>query len=291
VGAAAIAGVVAGAIALPHILPLQRVAPVTASGIWLLALALRALVAVGAAVFVFVFLPQTSLFEAVARWCLHNLAPLLTEEFGLSGHSVADAAVVLPSLVLSGSALWVLFGMLRAGVALRLYLQRRSRGYGPLGSTVVEDSEVVVAATGLGRARLVVSQVALGTLDGDELAAGLAHELGHLRRRHRTIVWLGALFRSLGRLLPGTAAAERALIFSLERDADEYAVHETRDPLALASAICKAARGRAPALSAALAGRGGVSLRLEYLLSGGRRRGGRALERSMRLLALLMGLV
>lgn len=181
--------------------------------------------------------------------------------------------------------------MLRASVALRLYLQRRSRGYGPLGSTVVEDPEVVVAATGLGPGRLVVSQGALGTLDREELAAGLAHELGHLRRRHRTVLWLAALFRSLGRLLPGTAAAERALIFSLERDADEYAVRETRDPLALASAICKAARGGAPALSAPLAGRGGVSLRLEYLLSGGARRGGSTLERSMGLLALLMALV
>lgn len=67
VNSAVVAVAVAGAVGLPHILPLQRVAPVTASAVWLLALALRALVAVGAAVFLFLFLPQTSLFEAVAR--------------------------------------------------------------------------------------------------------------------------------------------------------------------------------------------------------------------------------
>jgi hypothetical protein len=53
----------------------------------------------------------------------------------------------------------------------------------------------------------------------------------------------------------------------LERDADEYAVARTRDPLALASAICKAASAQARGL-VALAGRGHARLRVGYLTDG-----------------------
>src|SRR5581483_10133298 len=58
------------------------------------------------------------------------------------------------------------------------------------------------------------------------------------------------------------------LDFHLERDADAYALRRTNDPLALASAICKAAQvpGHGPAL-AGLAGRG-TSERLRLLISG-----------------------
>ena len=41
--------------------------------------------------------------------------------------------------------------------------------------------------------------------------------------------------------MPGTKDALQRLQFCLERDADEYAVDRTRNPIALASAICKAA--------------------------------------------------
>lgn len=276
-------------VVMPHVLPLQRVAPASAAVVWLLALGLRAILALGAAVFLFVYLPNAGLLHVATHWCFHALLPFLTEALGMRGHSVVDLASLLPGLALAASAFWVAFGLARAGLALRVFLRRRARGRGPLGSTIVEEDAVIVAVTGIGRGEIVVSRAALETLDGDELAASVAHERGHLRRRHRPILVAGRVLAALGRPIPGTRAAERALSFSLERDADEYAVRETRDPLALASALCKAA-GAKPALPSlvALHGRGGLPLRLEYLMAGGEQRSAAALERSARLLAGLL---
>lgn len=281
--------VVVAAIAAPHLLPLHAVAPRTASVVWLLALALRAFVGIGIAIFVGAYLPQTEVFALVARWCWHAIVPVLTTHLGVSGHALADTAVILPSLALAGSVLWVLFCLGRAGLAVHLHLRTRSRGRGPLGSTIVEDSGVLVAVTSVGRARLLVSEAALSQLDDAELAASLAHEAGHVRRRHRPLLFVGSVLAALARLCPGTATAERALAFHLERDADEYAVHATRDPLALASAICKAAAGPVAARLLALGGGGSVCERLEYLVGeGAARRTGALLERSIKVLAVAM---
>ncbi|SEH16273.1 M56 family metallopeptidase [Thermoleophilum album] len=285
----AAAAVLAGALSLPHILPLRIVAPTTAATIWFAALALRALTAIGLAAFVLLYVPQTGAFRAVAERCWHAILPLLTDHLGPSAHPLADAAVILPAMVLATSAVWVACGLIRAAVAVDLHIRRRARARGPLGSTVVEDNDVVVAVAGIGRGRIVVSDTALGVLDAEELEASVTHELGHIKRRHRPLLVLGSLLAAIGRWLPGTAAAERELAFSLERDADEFAVSRTANPLALASAICKAAQARgASAIVPALGGRGPVGQRLDDLLAGGRRRGGRGLERAARALALLM---
>jgi len=82
---------------------------------------------------------------------------------------------------------------------------------------------------------------------------------------------------AIARVLPGTEAARGELHFHLERDADEYAVSRTSDPLALASAICKAA-ATAPRGLIALRGRGHARLRLGYLVDDEPRRAGRSLE-------------
>jgi hypothetical protein len=280
---------VAALIILPHLLPLHAVPPARASLIWLLALALRALVAMGAVIFAFVYLPQTALFEALMRLCWHAVLPLVSAHLGLSGHPFADAALLLPGLALSASVVWVLFGIGRAWLAMRFDLRRHSLGEGPLGSTVIEDDEVLIAVSRFGRARVMVSRAALRQLDPDELAAGLAHEVGHIRRRHRPLLLIASVLGAVGKLLPGTAVAEREMVFSIERDADEYAIRQTRDPLALASAICKTAGSRYPAAVAGLSG-GGVALRLEYLLYGPGR-GGVKLDRVTRGLVAVMALV
>lgn len=286
---AAVAFALSATVVLPHLLPLRAVAPSTAAAIWVSALALRALTGVGSAVFVLLYVPQTGVFRAVAEWCWHAVVPLLTDHLGPSAHPLADAAVILPAMVLVGSALWVSFGLTRAAIRLHLHVRRAGRGSGPLGSTVLDDADVVVAVAGIGRGRVVVSEAALGVLDPEELEASVTHELGHIKRRHRPLLVLGSVLAALGRWLPGTAAAERELAFSLERDADEFAVSRTRNPLALASAICKATHARsASAAVPALGGRGSVAQRLDDLLAGGRRRSGRRLERSARVLALVM---
>jgi hypothetical protein len=96
---------------------------------------------------------------------------------------------------------------------------------------------------------------------------------------------------TLARLTPGGRAAHRGLLLSLERDADEYAVTRTGDPLALASAICKVARGSrrvSPGLAFGLDGSGGTPARLDGLLAGGRRRGSASLERAVLAAAVLL---
>ena len=101
---------------------------------------------------------------------------------------------------------------------------------GPLGSIVIADHAVVVGVTALGRKRILVSESALGAFDAGEIQASLTHEMGHIQRRHRPMLLLASILSAMGRLLPGTRAAERGLRFSLERDADEFAVAKTRDP-------------------------------------------------------------
>ena len=278
--------VLTAAIATPHLLPLQRVTPIWAATTWLATLALRALLAVVAALFVFVHLPQTGLFEVLTHLCLHQVLPVLGTELGVSEHPVAHAAELLPAAVLVSSLIWLVFALTRSRIALARLL-RRAIGEGPGGSTVVRDPGLLVAATRLGRRRIVVSDAALRAMDAQELEASLAHENGHLMRRHRPILLAGSVLAAVARLLPGTDAARRELHFHLERDADEYAVACTRDPLALASAICKAAT-TAPRGLIALRGRSHARLRLGYLVDDKPRRAGRAVEFATRAFAGLL---
>jgi hypothetical protein len=119
---------------------------------------------------------------------------------------------------------------------------------------------VVVAAAGFRSPRVVVSAGALLRLDDEELNAGLEHEWGHVVRRHRFVSLLGRACQGLSRFLPGGRRALRELDLHLERDADDYAVRRTGDPLALASAICKAAAPPARLRGPALANLAGVGL-------------------------------
>jgi Peptidase family M48 len=274
------------AIVLPHLLPLHKVNPLSAAVVWLAVLALRALVAIAAAIFIVVYMPQTGVYDAVAQWCWHEALPIIAIHTGLSGHPVVHAAILLPGLALAASVVWLLFGLVRAWLGLRARL-RRTLGVGPLGSTVIEDEHLVVGVTQLGRGRIVVSNRALEMMDPEELEASLSHELGHIHRRHRPLLLLASLLAALGRLLPGTAVAERELRFSLERDADEYAVRRTSDPVALASAICKAATAESPVGATGLEGGGRVVARLDWL-AGYEPRPGRRLQRGSYLLALVL---
>lgn len=272
------------AIITPHLLPLHRVGPLLAASVWLTSLCLRALVAIGGAMFVLLYLPQTGVYDAIAHWCWHEALPLVATHLGLSGHPLVHAAIVLPGLALAASLLWALFGFARAWLAIRQKV-RRAVGQGPHGSTIIEGSEIVVGVTGLGRSRILISDGALGAMDAEELEASVSHELGHIRRRHRPVLFAASVLSALGRMLPGTRAAGSELRFSLERDADQYAVRRTSDPLALASAICKAATGPRLAGAAALGGNGRVGLRLDYLEGVGTP-APPGLERAIRALAL-----
>lgn len=126
----------------------------------------------------------------------------------------------------------------------------------------------------------MVSAGALARLDDAELAAAIAHERAHIRRRHRYVALYAELCRVLGRPLPGTTHAVRELRFHLERDADRCAVRGRADRLALASAICKAATVPTRSAGIATLGGDGTVARVHELLDGdaaSRARGLRAL--------------
>ncbi len=237
----AIAAAVALGITLPHLWSMERVAPPVAVSAWVAALGLRAVTGVLALILVVFYLPATQLFGLLTHWCWHAVIPFLATHVGFSGHSLGDAAALLPAIALAASALSVAWAVLRAARGVRQLLRKRALGGGPRGSVIVGGPDVVIAAAGLRRPTVIISAGALTQLDDAELAASLDHEIGHIARGHRLLLLFGEACRALGRFLPGTRTAVAELAFHLERDADAYVVARQHDPLALASAICKAA--------------------------------------------------
>lgn len=261
---------VACLLALPHFLPQSRLAASGAILLWSSVLMLRAVLAVSLVIVIVFFVPATQLFSLLTHWCFHAVIPFFATHLGFDGHSLGDAAILVPALVTVVSFLSVGFGAWRGARTVRHWLQRSSLGPGPERSVIVGGSDVVVAAAGIRAPRVVVSAGALLSLDDAELRAGLQHEWGHVLHRHRFISLLGHGSRAVSRFLPGGAAALAALQLHLERDADDYAVRQTGDPLALASAICKAAGAEPRAGGLAFAGlaSSGVPERLRQLAQG-----------------------
>lgn len=255
-------------IAAPHRMALDSAPPRVAASIWSLALCLRVLAVLYAAVFVVLMVTSTGAFQMVTHWCWHTAVPLMTRHVGLSGHSLGDAALMLPLIGVSVSVVSVTVGLVRAARAVSCWIGQTSIGPGPQQSVIVGEHDVVVATAGMRQPRVIVSAGALTAFDDEELAASLAHEHGHIVRRHRFVLIFAEMCRAIARFLPGTRAAMRELNFHLERDADRFAVDRQHDPSALASAICKAAVCR-PAdgiALMALGGDGGVTRRVRELL-------------------------
>ncbi len=264
---AALAIAALAALALPHVVDLRRTSPMIAVCLWSVALGLRAVAALSLVLFLVLLVPATRAFDVVTGWCWHTVVPLLTTHIGLEGHLLGGAIATLPAVLLAVSASSVALGLIRAGRRVRRLVSRAAIGSGPEGAIIVGGDSVVMAVAGFARPQLVVSAGALIHLDDAELAAGLAHERGHIVHSHRWILVYAELCRGLARFMPGTNAAKRHLAFHLERDADAWAVRR-HDPLALAGAICKAAvscAAPAPAY-ALLAGTSDVTGRLDELL-------------------------
>jgi len=261
--------IVIATIAVPHALALDKAAPGLAAGIWMGALALRALAAVFFAVFVLLVLPTTQVFTAITHWCWHAVIPLISAHLPLDGHAFGDLTLVMPAFALAGSALSVTVGLWRATRRVRRLLARTVVGAGPRDSLVLADGHVLVAAAGLRRPQVVVSAGALLSFDDEELAASLEHEHGHIAHRHQYLLVAAELCRALARFLPGTCAAAHELVFHLERDADRYAVAQTANPAALVTAICKAAEGTLLGTPALGLGGAATSRRVRLLLDDG----------------------
>ncbi|MHB8659394.1 MAG: M56 family metallopeptidase [Solirubrobacteraceae bacterium] len=285
---AAFAGFLLAAIAVPHWLPLDRVTPLLAAGVWLAALLLRAITTLLMIMLVTAFVPATGLFAGLTHWCWHLVPPLFASHVGVSGHSVGHAATLAPAAILAGSFASAAWAVSRAARAVKTLLADRALGRGPEGTVIIGGREVVIAAAGLRRPRIVVSAGALTDLDDAELAASIEHERGHLAHRHRYVLLVGEACRAVSCLLPGGRRAFSELAFHLERDADEYALTRRHDRLALASAICKALPlPRAANGLMALGGGPSVVQRVGTLLDGATSRG-RAATRMAALCTVLM---
>jgi hypothetical protein len=283
-----VGGLIRVGIALPHALHLERTSPRLAASIWLAALALRALAAAFCALFIILYLPATELFALVTHWCWHAVVPLLATHLSLSGHPLGDVALVMPAFVLTASGLSVTVGLWRTARRVHRLLQCAVVGPGPQQSLVFADGDLLVAAAGLRRPRVVISAGALLELDDEELAASLAHERGHIAQRHRYLVLAGELCLALARFIPGSKTASRELLFHLERDADRYAVARIPDPAALVTAIGKAAGGATLGAPALALGGGVVSRRLQVLLDDDTPRPAHRRDLRLRVLALVM---
>jgi hypothetical protein len=224
--------------------------------------------------------------DAVADWCWETAVPGVAVHPGLDGHELGDAATVIPGLILGGSTLVVLIGALRAMRAIRTFIARHAIGEGPGASLVISGREILMGSAGLTRPRVLISAGALLQLDDDELAAGLAHEEGHIARRHGFLLLFAEACRGAGRFVPGTRRAVRELGLHLERDADRWAIERHHAPEALAAAIYKAGgvQPRGP-MYAALDG-GSIVERVGQLLEGdGGAPQSKAAHRATRLLA------
>lgn len=261
------AAALAAILALPHLWPRRWLTPATGIALWLSVLALRATITAIGMIILVLYIPATHLFQLITHWCIHAVIPFITVQLGFSGHTLGDAALLVPAIMVTISATYALYASWQAARRVRSWLRSNSLGVGPKQSVLIGGPEVLVAAAGLVRPQVVVSTGALTQLDDEELAAGLEHELGHIHRKHRFWALAGRLMLSTARPLPGSKRAFEELHFHLERDADEYAVRHTGDPLALAQAICKAALGasRHAAASFSLAGHNGQA-RLDALM-------------------------
>jgi Zn-dependent protease with chaperone function len=265
---AALAAIVAAGIVVPHVLRLQRAAPVTAVVLWLSSLALRALIGVLAVIFLLLFLPRTEIFDSLTDWCLHAALTGSADDLTVEGHGMADLALFVPGAVLVVSLMLVCIRTARSAKAARRLLGANVLGRGPQGSVIVGGPEIVFAVAGLIHPRIVVSAGALASLDDAELAAALDHERGHIARHHRFVLLTATALSAIGWMVPGTRRAAREIAFHLERDADRFALRRRNDRLALASVICKSAMATMPETRPAVAGLGntGVRERLGQLL-------------------------
>lgn len=262
----AVAALALAGIALPHLVRLDRARPVTAALLWTAALTIRALAAISLALYALLVFPDTSAYRVLTHWCEQTVAPLIGLQVDIHGHAIGAVAVLVPVVAVAGALLVAAGRMARALRSVRALVTERALGVGPEGSVIVGGPDVVVAAAGLARPQIVVTAGALATLDDDELAAGLAHERGHIARRHHLVLGYVELCRAVAAALPGTRRAVGELRFQLERDADDWALRHDHDPYALASAICKAATLRSAPTVVALGG-GAVQRRVDELIA------------------------
>ncbi len=100
-----------------------------------------------------------------------------------------------------------------------------------------EEAAPLLSVAGVCKAKVLVSNTALGVLNDRELQTALRHEIAHVRR-HDNLKKLILRFSPF----PGMANLERAWADAVEISADDAAVSNASDALDLASALIKLSR-------------------------------------------------
>lgn len=251
---------------LPRVLPLERAAPMAAATAWLSALGARSLALISLALASAFYLPGPAV-ELIRHWCVTLPVPGTGISAVLTGHLVSQILVLVPACALAATTAHAVWVTVRDARRVRSLLRDDVLWIGPGDAAVVAGDNIVVAAAGITRPRLVVSAGALVALDDDELAAGLDHERGHISRGHRYLVLLAEILHGVSRFLPGAGHARAEALYHLERDADQWSLRRDHDPAVLARAICKAAL--TPTSTPVMAGlaSGRTVRRVEMLLS------------------------
>jgi len=221
---------------------------------------------------------------------------------------LVEAPSVTLTLLAAGAAL-LLVGSCARGILAWRRVAGRARAWtataepiGVVGGTVpvfrIDAPQPVMALVGILRPRLLVTRGLIDALTPEELAASLAHEVGHQRAwdNLKRLAMLGA--PDLLRWMPAARRLEQLWAASAEHCADAAAGDASGRTarLALASALVKVARlmpqdRRVLEPISTLVGGGEIAARVEHLIAGGAElpasRGQRAGRFAMRCTAAL----
>lgn len=121
-------------------------------------------------------------------------------------------------------------------------------------------------AVGVVRPRIVLSRGLLKLLDGEELRAVIAHELGHVRGGHLGALLVGRAVARVFGVVPPVRHASAALLRELEAAADDHAAQVVGDRDVVAAAIAKVALAGAPLSPGGFGGGGDLAYRVDRLL-------------------------
>ncbi len=108
----------------------------------------------------------------------------------------------------------------------------------------VEHRFPVIALIGVVRPRLFIAERVLETLSGEEIAAAITHEVGHLESRDNLKRWLMRACRDVLTIVPCGRRLDREWAAAAEAAADEHAAREggSSAALDLAAALIAIAR-------------------------------------------------
>jgi Zn-dependent protease with chaperone function len=173
----------------------------------------------------------------------------------------ADLAIVLAFVALA--TVWKTVRIRARHRFMVNLIGRANPGYP--GTMLIEDPRAIAYCVPGIHPRIVVTTGALTALNGEELAAVLDHERGHIHGRHGLVLLPMTGFWDLFRFIPYARQAPEAMRELLEMAADDHAARH-HNPVALASALLRLATPDALPAAVFCASGTGVPARISRLI-------------------------